>query len=100
MKTGADRNPILRIKISILQEKEQVQIQIWNDGPAIPGEIQERIFNPFFTTKSIGQGTGLGLAITHRIIEEKHGGTISVESNPGYGTTFSLCISLKQAWVP
>jgi two-component system, NtrC family, sensor kinase len=93
-------HPVLRIKTAILVEKEQLQIQIWNDGPAIPKEIQDRIFDPFFTTKPIGQGTGLGLAISHRIIEEKHGGTISVESKPGHGTTFSLCIPLKQAWIP
>ncbi len=93
-------HPILRIKTSILKGKEQIQIQIWNDGPAIPEDIQDRIFDPFFTTKPIGQGTGLGLAISHRIIEEKHGGKIFVDSKPGNGTTFSLCIPLKQAWIP
>ena len=66
------------------------RIQIGDNGPGIPIEIQSQIFDPFFTTKAIGQGTGLGLAISHQIIVEKHGGQLTVESRPGQGSTFTI----------
>ena len=56
-------------------------------GPGIAPELEEKIFNPFFTTKSTG--TGLGLSISHQIVE-RHGGIISVDSKPGQTTTFSV----------
>jgi signal transduction histidine kinase len=57
-------------------------VEIIDSGPGIPGEIREKLFQPFFTTKIEGQGTGLGLSITRRIVEE-HGGTVSFASVPG-----------------
>ena len=70
---------------------EEVQIRIRDNGPGIPEEIVEKIFNPFFTTKPTNQGTGLGLAITSDIIRE-HGGTIEVESQPGDYTEMVIVI--------
>ncbi|MBI3007938.1 MAG: PAS domain-containing protein [Candidatus Omnitrophica bacterium] len=67
--------------------KRFVEIEFANDGPPIPAEDMEKIFNPFFTTKT--QGTGLGLAIVHKVIEG-HGGTISVESKEGERTKFII----------
>ncbi|MCX7753491.1 MAG: ATP-binding protein [Blastocatellia bacterium] len=64
--------------------------RVHNDGAAIAPEILPRIFEPFFTT---GKGSGLGLAIARRLVSE-HGGTISVESEPGRGTTFTICLPL------
>ncbi len=64
-----------------------VQIRIGDTGPGIPAEIVPRIFDPFFTTKE--QGSGLGLSITYGIVRE-HGGTISVDSQPGEGSTFII----------
>jgi PAS domain S-box-containing protein len=58
-----------------------------DDGPGIPPENLGQIFNPFFTTKEVGQGIGLGLSICHSIVTE-HGGNIYVESKPGKGATF------------
>jgi signal transduction histidine kinase len=58
-----------------------------DDGPGIPPENLGQIFNPFFTTKEVGQGIGLGLSICHSIVTE-HGGNIYVESEPGKGATF------------
>ncbi|HHJ51687.1 MAG TPA: sensor histidine kinase, partial [Caldithrix abyssi] len=59
--------------------------------PGIPPDIREKIFNLYFTTKSTG--TGVGLSIVQRIVEE-HGGTITVESEPGKGTVFKLILPI------
>lgn len=64
-------------------EHDQVIIEIADNGPGIPPDIQHRIFEPFFTTKGVGEGTGLGLDITYRTVVGKHKGDISVFSNPG-----------------
>jgi signal transduction histidine kinase len=61
----------------------QVVVEIKDNGPGIPPEIQPRIFEPFFTTKAPGIGTGLGLHIVYSIVVDKHLGQISVKSQPG-----------------
>ena len=52
-------------------------------APACPAEVREHAFEPFFTTKGVGKGTGLGLDISRRIVVDRHGGEISVDSEPG-----------------
>ncbi|MGB1222505.1 MAG: sensor histidine kinase, partial [Alcanivoracaceae bacterium] len=71
-------------------------VSVRDDGPGIPDSVIESIFEPFFTTKPAGEGTGLGLAISQDIVR-RHGGTISVSSIPGKGTTFSMVFPLQQA---
>ena len=71
------------ITIRTRQDGEWVVIEIEDDGPGIPAEIQPRIFEPFFTTKPLGQGTGLGLDISYNIVVHKHRGNIKVVSEPG-----------------
>ena len=71
-----------------------VELQVTDDGPGIPVDQQPNIFVPFFTTKE--KGTGLGLAICQRIVKN-HGGTISVQSKPGEGSTFAIRLPALQS---
>ena len=70
------------IKITTRQDGDWVIVDLEDDGPGIPEDIQEEIFSPFFTTKAVGKGTGLGLNISYKIIE-KHSGEVKVFSKPG-----------------
>jgi PAS domain S-box-containing protein len=80
---------------SFLDPNGRVAVEIRDTGGGIPQEILGRIFEPFFTTKSVGSGTGLGLSITHGIVSEM-GGSISVESAPGVGTTFRVLLPIAE----
>jgi signal transduction histidine kinase len=71
-------------------------LAVRDDGCGIPAEDHDRIFQPFFTTKSIGRGTGLGLAITYGIVKMHHG-SIWFESAPGEGATFFIELPASQA---
>ncbi|MEL6320236.1 MAG: response regulator [Cyanobacteria bacterium J06626_14] len=71
---------------------EQVHIQIRDNGPGMPETVKQKIFDHLFTTKEVGKGTGLGLAISHQIVVEKHGGALTVNSNPGHGTEFRIML--------
>lgn len=77
------------ITISTFIEKEWLKIKIKDTGNGISKENMIRIFDPFFTTKPVGKGTGLGLWVSSSIIE-KHGGTLTVESTEGTGSTFTI----------
>ena len=70
---------------------KKVQIVFRDTGVGIPPEDVVKIFDPFFTSKDVGEGTGLGLAVSYGIIEQ-HGGTIGVESTPGKGTVFTITL--------
>ncbi len=76
-------------------ENDFVLVEIGDNGPGIPAEVQSRIFEPFFTTKGVGEGTGLGLDVVHRIVKKMHG-QINVKSVPG-DTRFQVRIPIKGA---
>ena len=82
---------ILEIKTSHFENFLKVVIS--DNGTGIPDEVQSRIFEPFFTTKGVGKGSGLGLDAVIRIVENRHQGTISLESKPGK-TTFKICLPI------
>ncbi len=75
------------------------QIDVEDTGRGISEDIQKKIFNPFFTTKEVGEGTGLGLSLAYEIIE-KHGGEIDFKTQTGKGTTFTVTLPPKYADVP
>jgi two-component system NtrC family sensor kinase len=84
------------LRISTRAEGDQAIVEVEDTGVGIPREHLARIYDPFFTTKAIGQGTGLGLSITYGIVQE-HEGTIRCESTVGRGTCFSLTLPLAAA---
>jgi signal transduction histidine kinase len=74
--------------------ENQASISISDNGKGMTEEVKSRIFDHLFTTKGVGKGTGLGLAIARQIVEDKHNGTLSVESQVGQGTTFSILLPI------
>jgi PAS domain S-box-containing protein len=80
-----------RITIKTYCDHGDVTVAIADNGPGIPKDIQHRIFEPFFTTKDVGEGTGLGLDVVNRIITNRCGGRIDLESSPG-NTEFKIRI--------
>jgi signal transduction histidine kinase len=74
-------------------EGERLAVEIGDTGPGVPMEVRSRVFEPFFTTKDIGKGTGLGLDIAWRIVVGRHGGEMSLESEPG-DTRFTVVLPL------
>jgi PAS domain S-box-containing protein len=86
-----------RISVRISAKDEWVRIEIDDNGPGIPPEVQRRIFEPFFTTKKPGEGTGLGLSVSYFIITRGHGGRIWASSNVEGGTRFTIELPVKGA---
>jgi signal transduction histidine kinase len=82
------------ISLRTFAEEDHVVVEITDNGPGIPEEIQARIYEPFFTTKPPGKGTGLGLHISHDIIVNRHHGQLLVESKPGE-TKFKVMLPVR-----
>lgn len=89
--------PTISVKVALQQEGStgELHIDIKDNGMGMTKEVQERIFENFFTTKPAGQGTGLGMSITYDIITKNHGGQLLLNSEAGIGTTFSFIIPVK-----
>jgi two-component system, NtrC family, sensor kinase len=85
------------LSITTRAEAGQAVVEVADTGSGIPSEHLARIYDPFFTTKSIGQGTGLGLSIAYGIVRE-HDGSIHVESSVGQGTRFTLRLPVSQSF--
>ncbi len=83
------------LEIATYHKGRSIQVDITDSGEGIPAEIQSRIFEPFYTTKSVGKGSGLGLETVRRIVENRHQGTILFESKPGE-TRFTICLPLSR----
>jgi len=82
------------IKLIVRTAGDMLLVEIWDNGPGIPAELQGRIFEPFFTTKAPGSGLGLGLDVVSRIVR-MHRGYVSVQSKPG-STCFQVRLPLQQ----
>jgi signal transduction histidine kinase len=81
-----------KLKATTRNLGDKVEMRIRDNGTGIPPEIQEKIFNPFFTTKPAGEGTGLGLSMSHDIVVKQHGGTTDVVTEPGSFTEFIITL--------
>ncbi len=82
----------LTVSVSYEAAIAQVRITIADNGPGIPPHIQQKMFDPFFSTKPVGQGTGLGLAIAYQIIVQDHRGQLHCDSTPEQGTAFTITL--------
>jgi PAS domain S-box-containing protein len=83
------------IRVSTRAADDSVRIEVRDDGCGIPPQVRSRVFEPFFTTKEVGRGSGQGLAIARSIVVDRHGGSLSFESEVGRGTTFSIVLPLE-----
>ncbi len=88
-------NPLFILRIRLEKERNMVCMEIEDNGPGMDEESRRRAFEPFFTTKPVGTGTGLGLSMSYFIITENHGGELLLESRPGFGTKFIICLPLS-----
>ena len=78
------------LKVTTCDLGEAVEVRVRDNGTGIPPECRDRLFQPFFTTKPTGEGTGLGLSISYDIVTQQHGGTITVDSEVGQFTEFTI----------
>jgi len=87
-----------KLTIKTQEIKDYIRISFADDGPGIPAEHLDKVFDPFFTTREEGGGTGLGLSMCHGIVAE-HGGRIYATSKPGKGATFvvELTVTTEEA---
>jgi signal transduction histidine kinase len=74
------------LRLATRADGDSVVVEVIDSGPGMPPKVAARAFEPFFTTKDVGKGTGLGLDIAQRIVVERHGGTIAIDSRPGQTT--------------
>ncbi|MDF7812307.1 ATP-binding protein [Hymenobacter sp. YC55] len=86
----AEYQPEVRISTRLLPGS--VELTVSDNGTGIREDVKAKVFQPFFTTKPIGEGTGLGLSLSHDIVSTGHGGTLTVASEEGNGTSFTITL--------
>ena len=86
-----------KLMIQTLQQDDRVVISIVDNGVGIEPEQLSRLFNPFYTTKPVGQGTGMGLSISYQIVVDRHGGTLDCISAIGSGTKFVITLPIEHS---
>src|SRR5262249_54957346 len=86
-----------KIRIATRHDGDFVEVAVEDTGCGIAAENVDRIFDPFFTTKKVGKGTGQGLAIVRRVVVDRHGGTIDVQSKLGQATRFVVRLPVEGA---
>ena len=86
-----------RLTVTTRRDGDWAEVRIKDSGTGIPEKARAKVFDPFFTTNGVGKGTGQGLAIAHSVIVDKHGGTITFETEVGQGTTFIIRIPINPA---
>lgn len=84
------------VRIEVIEHVDSVHILVQDDGCGMDSDTLEHVFDPFFSTKEIGQGTGLGLSITHRLVEDHHGTIVPASSGSGQGSTFRVRLPKRQ----
>ena len=82
-----------QLRVQSWREDDRLHLAVTDSGSGIEPQIIDQIFDPFFTTKQVGEGTGLGLAVTYTLVH-KMGGTITVTSQPGQGSTFLVILPI------
>ncbi|MBD2489408.1 response regulator [Aulosira sp. FACHB-615] len=93
---ASEPTPTIWISTKVSSDRKSVLIEIADNGVGMSVDVQQRMFEQFFTTKPLGKGTGLGLAIAREIIVEKHGGSLEVDASPGEGAKFAIAIPIYQ----
>ncbi len=94
VEAGLNYEPSVSINTKKINDK--IEIRVSDNGNGIPSNIVDKIFQPFFTTKPTGQGTGLGLSLSYDIISKGHGGSLTVESIEGEGSSFTILLPVNQ----
>ncbi len=87
---GGEAGFVPMLKITTRGTGDAVEIRVRDNGIGIPADIRDKLFQPFFTTKPTGEGTGLGLSITYDIVTQQHGGNITVGSEVGEYSEFTM----------
>lgn len=93
--SGEEYTPTIGVKVTAADG--QLTIAISDNGEGMSEEVKQRIYENFFTTKPVGQGTGLGMAIAKDIVENKHHGTLTFDTQEGQGSTFYITIPIKKS---
>ena len=90
----ADREPRIRVKVG--RQDDFAFIEVADNGPGIPAAVRGRIYDPFFTTKRVGEGTGLGLSVSYAIVVQHYQGSIMVDSIEGEGARFTVRLPFER----